>query len=237
MFLQTKCNMSSSYKLKAAIVKHLSISNKEVDALLKSGQIKLNGNIIQENCFVDAFDEILVNNKTIKETKKAIYIAYNKPRGIECTLNESIENNLKTALNIDEEFFPLGRLDKESEGLLLLTNDGRIYEKLMFKQHEVSKIYHVTVDKPISDSLLHSLRTGVNIMGKTTLPCEANKINDNQFEITLIEGLNRQIRRMCYKNGYQVTRLIRIKFADYILGELKLGEYKFIRKKEISAYI
>jgi len=229
--------MSSSYKLKAAIVRHLSISNKEVDSLLKSGQIKLNGNTINENCFVDAFDEILVSEKPIRETKKAIYIAYNKPRGIECTLNENIENNLKAAINIDEDFFPLGRLDKESEGLLLLTNDGRIYDKLMFKQHEVSKIYSVTVDKPITDSLLQSLRTGVMIMGKTTLPCEVNKLNDTEFEITLIEGLNRQIRRMCYKNGYQVKRLVRIKFADYSLNELKTGEWKYIQKSEISALI
>lgn len=229
--------MSSSYKLKAAIVKHLSISNKEVDSLLKSGQIKLNGNAINENCFVDAFDEIVVNEKPIRETKKAIYIAYNKPRGIECTLNENIENNLKAAININEDFFPLGRLDKDSEGLLLLTNDGRIYEKLMFKQHEVSKIYHVTVDKPISESLLHSLRTGVMIMGKTTLPCEVDKINEYDFKITLIEGLNRQIRRMCYKNGYQVTQLIRVKFADYSLNELKTGEWKYIQKSEISDLI
>lgn len=229
--------MSSSYKLKAAIVKHLSISNKEVDSLLKSGQIKLNGIVINENCFVDAFDEILVNEKPIRETKKAIYIAYNKPRGIECTLNENIDNNLKAAINIDADFFPLGRLDKDSEGLLLLTNDGRIYEKLMFKHHEVSKVYRVTVDKAITDSLLKSLRTGVMIMGKTTLPCQVDKINEWEFEITLIEGLNRQIRRMCYKNGYQVTRLIRVKFADYTLSELELGEYKHIRKEEISAFI
>ncbi len=229
--------MSSSYKLKAAIVKHLGVSNKQVDSLLISGQIKLNGNAINENCFVDAFDEIVVNEMPIRETKKAIYIAYNKPRGIECTLNENIENNLKAAININEDFFPLGRLDKDSEGLLLLTNDGRIYEKLMFKQHEVSKIYLVTVDKPISDSLLHSLRTGVVIMGKKTLPCEVNKINGSEFKITLIEGLNRQIRRMCYKNGYQVTRLIRTKFADYELNNIKIGEWKYILKSEISKYI
>ncbi len=229
--------MSSSYKLKTAVVKHLGISNKEAGQYLQNSQIKLNGNVILENCFVDAFDEILVNEKTIRETKKAIYIAYNKPRGIECTLNESIENNLKHAINISEDFFPLGRLDKDSEGLLLLTNDGRIYEKLMFKQHEVCKIYNVTVDKPITESLLHSLRTGVTIMGKLTLPCEVNKISDTEFEITLIEGLNRQIRRMCYKSGYQVTRLIRIKFANYSLGLLKSGEYKHIKKEEISSFI
>lgn len=229
--------MSSSYKLKAAVVKYLSISNKEAEHFLQNSQIKLNGNIIRENCFVDAFDEILVNEKAIRETKKAIYIAYNKPRGVECTLNESVENNLKTSVNIAEDFFPLGRLDKDSEGLLLLTNDGRIYEKLMFKQHEVSKIYRVTVDKTISESLLHSLRTGVMIMGRTTLPCEANKINDTEFEITLIEGLNRQIRRMCYKNGYRVTRLIRTKFANYKLTNLKLGEWKYIEKAEIHDFV
>ena len=229
--------MSSSYKLKAAIVKNLGVSKKEAEQFLKNSQIKLNGNVIHENCFVDAFDEILVNEKTIKKKKKAIYIAYNKPRGIECTLNENIENNLKAAININEDFFPLGRLDKDSEGLLLLTNDGRIYEKLMFKQHEVSKIYRVTVDKPISDSLLHSLRTGVVIMGKKTLPCEVNKINGSEFKIILIEGLNRQIRRMCYKNGYQVTRLIRTKFADYELNNIKIGEWKYILKSEISKYI
>lgn len=235
--MKKKCNMSSRYKLKASIVKHLSISNKEVDTLLKSGQIKLNGDIINENCFVDAFDEIIVNGKAIRETKKAIYIAYNKPRGIECTLNENIENNLKNAININEDFFPLGRLDKDSEGLLLLTNDGRIYDKLMFKQHEVSKIYRVTVDKPITEELLNALRTGVVIMGKTTLPCEVSKTNETEFEITLVEGLNRQIRRMCYKNGYQVTRLIRTKFADYELNNLKTGEWKHIKKSEISSFI
>lgn len=229
--------MSSSYKLKAAVVKHLGISNKETELLLKNSQIKLNGNIIHENCFVDAFDEILVNEKPIRETKQAIYIAYNKPRGIECTLNKNIENNLKSAIAIPEDFFPLGRLDKDSEGLLLLTNDGRIYDKLMFKEHEVRKVYQVTVDKPISNSLLISLQTGVEIMGKRTLPCEAIQINDTKFKITLIEGLNRQIRRMCYKNGYQVTQLIRTQFANYQLGNLKTGEWIYIKKSEISEFI
>ena len=228
--------MKLKCKLQYLLVQKLCVSNKKAQLLIQNAHVKVNNNITIKNNIISDFDEVQVNNKIIHTAQKPIYIAYYKPRGIECTLNENIEHNLKQALAIKDDVFPLGRLDKESEGLLLLTNDGSIYSKLLHKKHNIEKTYCVIVNKKITDEFIHALRAGIRIMGKQTLPCKARTINDTCFEIILTQGLNRQIRRMCYKCNYEVLSLKRTHFANYELALLQPGEWKYIGKEEIMAF-
>ena len=225
--------MKLKCKLHYLLVKNLGISKRDAQLLIQDSCVKINNIPTNKNIHITDFDEIQVNDKIIQVAQKPIYIAYYKPRGIECTLNESIEHNLKHAIGIEETIFPLGRLDKESEGLLLLTNDGSICKKLLYEKYHVEKKYYVTVNKKITTEFINALQTGVIIMGKQTLPCKVHVINDTCFEIILIQGLNRQIRRMCYKHNYEVVNLKRIQFANYKLSTLQPGEWKSIQKEEI----
>ncbi|HEY1040350.1 MAG TPA: pseudouridine synthase [Bacteroidia bacterium] len=228
--------MQFRFRLQYQLVKILGISNKEAKHLIEEGAVKVNTTIVSENIPIDETDSIFLHNKCIRKAKQLFYIAWHKPRGIETTLNKEIENNLHTVLNFSFEYFPVGRLDKESEGLLLLTNDGILYNKLIDKKNNIPKTYRVEVDKEINNTLLPFLENGVEIMGKTTLPCKTKHMGTTTFEITLVEGLNRQIRRMCYKAGYTVTRLIRTSFAGITLNieekqhrQLTEGEIKTLK--------
>jgi len=225
--------MKFRFKLQYQLVKILGISNKEAFQLIAEGLIKINQSPVFENCEVNETDAIFLNDKCIREAKKMFYVAYYKPRGIETTLNKEIENNLHTVLNLDFEYFPIGRLDKESEGLLLLTNDGSLYNRLTDKKNNIPKTYLVEVDKEITDALLPFLENGVEIMGKRTLPCTTKRINPTTFEITLVEGLNRQIRRMCYKAGYNVTRLTRTSLAGVPL-DVQQNQHRQLTEAEIK---
>src|SRR3989344_4460562 len=205
--------MQFRFKLQYLLVRLLVISNKEAMQLITEGSIRINESIVFENSKINETDEIFFKDRSIRKPKQMFYCAYHKPRGIETTLNTSIENNLKNALPFDFDFFPIGRLDKESEGLLLLTNDGYLYKKLMNKDNAIPKVYEVEVNKDITNNLLPFLENGVEILGKKTLSCNTKQLDHNTFEITLVEGMNRQIRRMCYKAGYLVKKLTRVSFA------------------------
>ncbi|MBC7389802.1 MAG: pseudouridine synthase [Opitutaceae bacterium] len=163
-----------------------------------------------------------------------IYIAYYKPVGIESTLNKSIENNLADALPIAERLFPLGRLDKASEGLMILTNDGKIYNGVTNSKNQKEKEYEVKVDQAITEDFLLKMSTGIEIMGQITKACVAKKIDEFTFSIILTQGLNRQIRRMCYKLGYEVTYLRRIRIMNLTLGNLEKGEFRYLTETEID---
>ncbi len=225
--------MKFRFKLQYQLVKILGVSNKEAQKLIADGVIRINQLIVKENSEVNETDAIFLNGKCIREAKKLYYVAYYKPRGIETTLNKEIINNLHTVLNLDFDYFPVGRLDKESEGLLLLTNDGNLYNKLIDKQNNIPKTYLVEVNMEISDSLLPFLEKGVEIMGKRTLPCKTKQVNSTSFEITLVEGLNRQIRRMCYKAGYEVTKLKRTSLAGIPL-DIQQNQYRQLTESEIK---
>lgn len=217
--------MTFRNRLQYLLVVRLQISNKEALNLIFLGKVLVNGLAAKSNCEIVQTDEVVYEGQVLKEAKKLIYFAYYKPRGIETTLNTAIEDNLKAVLPFQDDVFPVGRLDKESEGLLLLTNDGTVYDKILRNENKTEKDYIVQVDKPITAHFLEKMSDGIVIMGKKTLPCQLVQIDDFNFKITLIQGLNRQIRRMCYKLDYEVLSLKRVRIGDIHLGDLKAGEF------------
>jgi 23S rRNA pseudouridine2604 synthase len=220
--------MTFRNRLQYLLVLRLQISNKEALNLIISGKILVNGSVAKSNCELIQTDEVIYEGKVLQEAKKLIYIAFYKPRGIETTLNVAIEDNLKAILPFEADVFPVGRLDKDSEGLLLLTNDGTVYDKILRNENKTEKDYVVQVDKPITSEFLETMSAGIVIMGKKTLPCQLIQINDFTFKITLIQGLNRQIRRMCYKLDYEVLSLKRIRIGNVHLEDLKASEYRIL---------
>ncbi|RFS16229.1 pseudouridine synthase [Emticicia sp. C21] len=220
--------MTFRNRLQYLLVWKLRVSNRRALELILSGEVQVNGMSVSTNVELSQTDEVVYNNEVLKEGKKLIYIAFYKPRGIETTLNTAIADNLKDILPFEEELFPIGRLDKESEGLLFLTNDGTLYDKMLRNENKTEKEYIVTVDKPIDEYFLASMAKGIKIMGKMTLPCQIEKIDDFTFRIILIQGLNRQIRRMCYKLHYEVLRLVRIRMGMIELGDLTAGKYRIL---------
>lgn len=220
--------MTFRNRLQYQLVKHLKISNKQALSMILDGLVLVNNEVARENVIVQPHDCIISDNQIVREGKTLIYVAFYKPRGIETTLNPEIENNLKEFLNFPENVFPVGRLDKESEGLLLLTNDGRIYDKTLRQEHKTEKEYLVKVDKLIDENFIESMANGLTILGKTTLSCPVEKMDNYTFKIILVQGINRQIRRMCYKLGYEVTDLVRVRIGNILLGGLQAGEYFFI---------
>lgn len=225
--------MTFRNRLQYLLVKRLQISNKAALELIIQKKILVNGEFVASNLDLQPDDEVIYEGQILKEGKRFEYIAYYKPRGIETTFNTEIADNLKQILPFADDIFPIGRLDKESEGLLLLTNDGRLYDKILRHENKTEKEYLVTVDKPIDDDFVERMASGIKIMGRMTLPCKVVKKDDFTFKITLIQGLNRQIRRMCYKLNYAVTRLVRIRIGEIELGELQAGEWRKFDKSMV----
>jgi 23S rRNA pseudouridine2604 synthase len=210
------------------LVQELKISNKEALNLLVKERIKVNGKTPPIQQLISISDKIELDGKLLKEEQKYVYLAYYKPRGIESTLNPAIENNLLTSINFPTRIFPVGRLDKESEGLMILTNDGSIYNKILHTEIHQEKEYIVEVDQPITDEALTHLSEGIEILGKKTRPAKVSKLKDCSFNIILTQGLNRQIRRMCHKLGYEVIFLKRIRIINIKLETLKPGDFRHL---------
>lgn len=213
-------------KIHYLLIKHLNCSKKEALAIIESGQVLVNQLPIYNNQHFNKTDHVAFQDNLLHQKIETLTYLFYKPRGIECTLNEDIQNNLKSILPSHTHLFPVGRLDKESEGLLLLTNDGQLYRQLNHYNSNVEKEYLVTVNQAITTNFIENMANGVEIMGKVTLPCIAEAINDFTFKIILKEGRNRQIRRMCYKLGYEVTTLLRTRIGDYHIQHLKPNELK-----------
>ena len=216
-------------KLRTFLVKNLRTSNKNVLELFSLKKIMLNGKIADASSVVRDKDEVMVDGKIIHAGKKLIYIKFYKPRGIESTMSKNIPNNLTTVFEFSEKLFPVGRLDKGSEGLIIFTNDGEYYKHITDKKNKVEKEYIVEVNKNINEDFLKQMRESVKIMGKLTLPAKVFKENEKIVRIILIEGLNRQIRRMCYKLGYEVVALKRIRIDKVEIGNLKVGKWEEIK--------
>ena len=221
--------MTFRKRLQYLLVKRLNISNKNSLTLILEGKIKINGLFIFENIVLNLEDSVIFEEQILQEGKAFFYIAFYKPRGIETTLNIDIQDNLKDILPFKEALFPVGRLDKESEGLLILTNDGRVFDKTLRSEHQIEKEYVVKVDREIDEDFIQNMSSGINILGKITLPCRVEKIDSFSFRIILIQGINRQIRRMCYKLNYEVLQLIRVRIGDIKLEELKPNEFRYFR--------
>ncbi|MBX9850458.1 MAG: pseudouridine synthase [Cytophagaceae bacterium] len=215
------------------LVKRFQISYESAFASIREKRVVINGEVPVQKQVIKETDHIFFDDKEVQVPVIFQYIIYHKPRGVECTTNTAIEGNLYEALPAARGLYPVGRLDKESEGLLLLTNNGKWYQEIagMFACKE--KEYIVEVNKILSDKAIENLSLGVIIMGKQTLPAKVTKLDDYTFRITLIQGLNRQIRRMCYRIGYLVRSLKRVRIMSLELGDLKPGEYRHIDPGDI----
>ncbi len=169
--------------------------------------------------------------------KTPIYIALNKPVGITCTTETHVEDNIIRLVGHSERIFPVGRLDKDSEGLILLTNDGDIVNEILRAENEHEKEYVVSVNRPITDLALQMLASGVKIMGVTTKRSKVERVDPGTFRITLTQGLNRQIRRMCSALGYRVQRLRRVRIINVDLGDLRTGEWRYLSESEVAGLL
>jgi len=233
-FSTTNLDMPQVHRLRTLIARHFNISNEEADLLIGSGKVRVNGKSVSPAAKVEYWEEISANGKIIREAVKFSHIKFYKPRGIECTLNSEIENNLLTVFKFPKKLFPIGRLDKESEGLLLLTDDGRIFKNVADSEKEKEKEYIVKLDRDYDENFIAAMQNGIVIMGKKTREAKVFPIEgkSNSFRIILTQGLNRQIRRMCYQLGYQVEELIRVRIVNVELGNLKVGEWRELNELE-----
>lgn len=210
-------------------------SRREADALIESGRVSVNGRIGVLGDKVTDQDQITVNGKPLRPSSKApVYLALHKPVGITCTTERHIRGNVIDFIGYPERIFPIGRLDKDSEGLLFLTSDGDIVNKILRAGNQHEKEYIVTVDRPVTDTFVRRMAKGVPILSTTTLPCKVNKEGPYVFRIILTQGLNRQIRRMCSQLGYTVKRLKRIRIMNVTLDGLPLGKWRLLTPTELA---
>ena len=208
------------------------VSRRGADKWIEEGKVTINGEVATVGSKVEAGDVVCVDGKEVKKEEQLVYIALNKPVGITSTTERHIKGNVVDFVNHPLRIFHIGRLDKESEGLLLLTNDGDIVNKILRAENHHEKEYIVQVDQPITEQFIKKMGTGVDILDTTTLPCYVEKISDKVFKIILEQGLNRQIRRMCSALGYSVKRLQRIRIMNIKLGNLKVGQWRDLTDKE-----
>lgn len=208
-------------------------SRREADKIIEQERVFVNGIIATLGTKVSDADEILIDGKQIGEKPKRVYLAFNKPIGIECTTNTSVKDNIVDFVSYGERIFPIGRLDKNSEGLILLTNDGDIVNEILRSQHNHEKEYIVTVDQKITDDFIQKMSSGIPILGTITKKCKVERISSKVFRIVLTQGLNRQIRRMCEYLGYEVVALKRIRIMHIVL-DVPLGKYRSLTEKELK---
>jgi len=209
-------------------------SRREADRLLEEGRITINGVVPEMGTKVSLDDEIRVDGELIREkTSKPVYLAFNKPVGIECTTNQSVKNNIVDYINYPKRIFPIGRLDKASEGLIFMTDDGDIVNKILRARNNHEKEYVVTVNKPIVDRFIQRMGNGVPILDTVTKKCKVEQISKFVFRIVLTQGLNRQIRRMCEYLGYEVTALKRTRIINISL-DVPVGRYRDLTDAEIQ---
>lgn len=209
-------------------------SRREADKLLEQGRITINGKIPELGTKVLLTDEVRVNGTLVTEKEEPkIYLAVNKPAGIECTTNQSVRGNIVDFINYPERIFPVGRLDKDSEGLIIMTNDGDIVNKILRARNNHEKEYIVTVNKTITDRFIQRMSAGVPILDTVTKECRVEKISSTTFRIFLTQGLNRQIRRMCEYFDYTVVALKRIRIINISL-DVPVGKYREITKAEMD---
>lgn len=209
-------------------------SRREADKWIEAGRITCNGTVAVLGTQVAAGDEVCVDGRPLGSRKMPVYIALNKPPGITCTSEPHVRDNIVDLVGHSERIFPVGRLDKDSEGLILLTNDGDIVNEVLRSENNHEKEYIVTVDRPITDLSLSMMASGVRIMGEMTKPCKVVRSDAQSFRIILTQGLNRQIRRMCSALGYQTRRLQRVRIMHIHLGQLQTGKWRDLTDAELT---
>ena len=211
-------------------------SRREADKLIQDGRVSINGRIAEMGTRISPNDTVEVNGQLIQAQKKKdiIYIAYNKPAGITCTTEAQVRGNIVDAINFPTKIFPIGRLDKFSTGLIFLTNDGDIVNKILRAGNAHEKEYLVSIDRPVTSDFIRKMSRGVPILETVTQKCLVTKEGNNTFRITLTQGLNRQIRRMCEYLGYNVTGLQRQRIMNVSLGKLKSGSWRHLKPVEME---
>ena len=209
-------------------------SRREADKYIEQGRVTINDNIAIKGNRVEQGDVVEIDGEPIKKKDKIVYMAFNKPVGITCTTDLKNKDNIISFINYKSRIFPVGRLDRPSEGLIFLTNDGDIVNKILRAGNNHEKEYVVTVDKPISGDFISKMCNGVRILDTITKKCVVKKEGKNQFRIILVQGLNRQIRRMCQVLGYNVTTLKRVRIMNITLANLSVGKWRYFTEEEIK---
>ncbi|MEM6770276.1 MAG: pseudouridine synthase [Bacteroidota bacterium] len=209
-------------------------SRREADRILDAGRVSLNGAVAKRGNRVSPGDVVLLDGKPLNAKPTTVYLALHKPAGITCTTDRRDKTNIIDYLNYPQRIFPIGRLDKPSTGLLLLTNDGDIVNKILRVENAHEKEYIVTVDKPINRTFVHKMSNGLPVLGQITKRCEVQKLGPKKFRIILTQGLNRQIRRMCEYLGYEVRTLKRVRIMNVRLADMEVGELRELREDELA---
>jgi 23S rRNA pseudouridine2604 synthase len=212
-------------------------SRREADELISEGRVTINGKPAKLGVQVEPGDEVKVDGDVVggaRKRVKPVYIALNKPVGITCTTERHIEGNIIDFVDHPERIFPIGRLDKDSEGLILLTNDGDIVNEVLRAEHQHEKQYVVAVDRGLDDAFVERMSAGVRLSDAMTKRCKVRKLGPKMFEIILTQGLNRQIRRMCEALGYEVVALKRVRIMQVLLGNLQLGRWRNLTPAEVA---
>lgn len=218
-------------------------SRRKADVLVEQGRVCINGTVAEIGATVEAGDRVTVDGQLLKRIETHTYIAVNKPRGVTCTADLRVHNSIVELVGSAERLYPVGRLDKDSEGLIFLTNDGALTYQLLRAANGHEKAYEVEVDRPLTDAFLSAMAAGVSIFNPAkhewvkTAPCRVSKLAPRRFEIVLVQGLNRQIRRMCEAGGYTVQRLRRVRIQSITLGDLPLGAWRALSDQEIQTLL
>ena len=209
-------------------------SRREADKYIEEGRVTVNGIKPEMGTKVTADDTVMIDGRPLNNKPKFVFIAYNKPVGITCTTERKIQSNIIRAVNHSERIFPIGRLDRPSEGLIFLTNEGDMVNKILRAGNNHEKEYVVQVDKPINSQFIKKMAGGIPILGTVTKRCKVKQTGERQFSIILTQGLNRQIRRMCEFLGYEVVTLQRTRIMNITLKGLRPGQWRDLTDKEMA---
>lgn len=209
-------------------------SRRQADSLVRAKKVKINGKVAIPTDTVNPTDTVTVEGKLIEPVKDKIYLIFNKPVGVITTTDENSPNNIIEYIKYPQRIFPVGRLDVNTSGLIILTNDGDIVNKILKGKGKIEKEYLAEVNKPLREGFLNHLREGIILNQFRTLPAKINEIDDQKFSITIYEGKNRQVRRMCEAFGYQVAKLKRVRIGNIELNDLKEGAYIKMDEKELK---
>lgn len=226
--------MEFPMRINKYLSEHGYASRREADKLVEAGKVFINGTKAELGSKVAEGDDVRVEGI---ESKARAYMAYFKPTGVVTIGAQEGEKEIKDVLNLDDGIFPVGRLDKASHGLIILTNDGRITQRLLHPDQAHEKEYAVIVDKPITHTFLTQMANGVDIKGHHTKPTKIRRTSKQSFDIVLTEGKNRQIRRMCTALGYEVRDLQRFRIENIQLGKLKAGQYRILKGAELDEFL
>jgi 23S rRNA pseudouridine2604 synthase len=208
-------------------------SRRQADQWIADGRVSINGIVATLGTQVQAGDDVRVDGRMLVDKPAPLYLALNKPVSIECTTDRRVTGNIVDFIGHSQRIFPIGRLDKDSEGLILLTNDGDIVNAILRAENEHEKEYLVTVDRPVTDEFVRGMSAGVPVLGRVTNPCAVERTAKNSFRIVLTQGMNRQIRRMCKHFGYTVRRLQRVRIMHVKLGDLGPGRWRELTMREV----